>query len=99
MRRKQHTNKEVEAALRHAEKQGWSVVAKGGHAWGRIKCPFNDKDCRCGEFCIASVWSTPKNPSNHARQLMRVVNKCERNIGLINADNTNDTHDEGDNSQ
>lgn len=39
-------------------------------------CPYNDEECRCGEFCITSVWSTPKNPGNHARQLKRVVDNC-----------------------
>jgi hypothetical protein len=34
------------------------------------------KDCRCGEFCITSIWSTPKSPFNHARSLRRVVDKC-----------------------
>jgi hypothetical protein len=41
--------------------------------------PYNDVECRCGEFCIASIWSTPKNPGNHARQLRRVVDNCLRN--------------------
>jgi hypothetical protein len=45
-------------------------------AWGRIYCPYNDEECRCGEFCITSVWSTPKNPGNHARALRRVVDNC-----------------------
>lgn len=43
---------------------------------GRIYCPYNDEECRCGEFCITSVWSTPKNPGNHARALRRVVDNC-----------------------
>ncbi|MNK32126.1 hypothetical protein D3C87_505800 [compost metagenome] len=38
------------------------------------KCrPYNDDGCRCGEFCIACIWSTPKNPGNHARAIRRVV--------------------------
>jgi hypothetical protein len=59
MARKKHPKPEVEEALRYAEKHGWRVRIGGSHAWGRIYCPYNDKDCRCGEFCIASVWSTP----------------------------------------
>jgi hypothetical protein len=66
----------VEAAVRYAEANGWRVVLGGSHAWGRIYCPYNNVDCRCGEFCITSVWSTPKNPANHARQIERVVAKC-----------------------
>jgi len=39
-------------------------------------CPYNDEECRCGEFCITSIWSTPKNPHHHARALRRVVDNC-----------------------
>ncbi len=76
MARPSHPKKEVEEALRHAEGQGWRVEVGGSHAWGRIYCPYNDEECRCGEFCITSVWSTPKNPGNHARALRRVVDNC-----------------------
>ncbi|MDD1959500.1 MAG: hypothetical protein WCC62_02120 [Pseudomonas capeferrum] len=79
MSRPSHAKKEVEQALTHAELQGWRVVVGGGHCWGRMYCPFNDTDCRCAEFCITSVWSTPKNPGNFARQLRRVVDNCSGN--------------------
>lgn len=46
------------------------------HAWGKMYCPLNDAECRCGEFCIACIWSTPKNATNHARALRRVVDHC-----------------------
>jgi hypothetical protein len=39
-------------------------------------CPHNDPECRCGEFCIASIWSTPRRPENHARQIERIVDGC-----------------------
>ena len=78
MPRKKHPNAEVEVALRYAEKHGWQVKVGGSHAWGRIYCPYNYQDCRCGEFCIASVWSTPRNGMNHARQIRRVVDNCQR---------------------
>jgi hypothetical protein len=76
MARTAHPNKEVEAALKHAELHEWRVEVGGSHAWGKIYCPYNDKECRCGQFCIASVWSTPKNAANHARALRRVVDNC-----------------------
>ena len=76
MRRAKHPKKEVEQALRHAEQRGWRVEPGGSHAWGRMYCPHNLPECRCGEFCITSIWSTPKNPGNHARQLRRVVDNC-----------------------
>ena len=71
-----HVDKEVEEALVHAERKGWRVQRASGHAWGRLYCPFNDHECRCGTHCITSVWSTPKNPGNFARQLRRIVDNC-----------------------
>lgn len=76
MARGAHPKKEVEEALKHAEANGWRVEVGGSHARGKIYCPYNDDECRCGEFCIASVWSTPKNPGNHSRALKRVVDNC-----------------------
>ncbi|HYG07138.1 MAG TPA: hypothetical protein VD865_12135 [Stenotrophomonas sp.] len=76
MDRKRHPKAEIEAAVRHAELHGWKIRAGGAHAWGRMFCPYNDDGCRCGEFCITSIWSTPSNPGNHARQLRRVVDNC-----------------------
>lgn len=76
MPRKPHPKKEVEAALRHAESRGWRVEVGGSHAWGKMYCPFNQRQCRCGEFCITSIWSTPKNPANHGKQLWRIVDNC-----------------------
>jgi hypothetical protein len=82
MTRALHPSKEVEAALRHAEARGWRVNVGGAHAWGKIYCPYNNDECRCGEFCIASIWSTPKNALNHARALRRVVDKCTIHRGV-----------------
>lgn len=76
MARAAHPKKEVESALRHAELHGWQVKAGGSHAWGRMYCPYSDPECRCGRFCIASIWSTPKSPGSHARDLRRVVDNC-----------------------
>ena len=76
MARQRHPNKEIEAALGHAEAEGWKVELASGHAWGRLYCPWNDRECRCGDFCIVSVWSTPRNPVAHARQIRNVVDNC-----------------------
>ncbi len=76
--RRRHPKPEVESALRHAEAHGWTVEMGGAHAWGRMYCPFNDAACRCGEFCIASIWSTPRNAETHGRQIRRVVDNCAR---------------------
>ncbi len=78
MARPSHPKKEVEDALRHAEGQGWRVEVGSSHRLGGCICPYNDEECRCGEFCITSVWGTPKNPGNHAHAhaLRRVVDNC-----------------------
>jgi hypothetical protein len=76
MRRNSHPKKVVEAALRFAEKNGWRVEEGGGHAWGRMYCPYKDSECRCGIFCITSIWSTPRSADNHAKDLTRVVSNC-----------------------
>lgn len=36
MARSSHPKKEIEAALRHAESQGWRVEMGGSHAWGKM---------------------------------------------------------------
>lgn len=76
MARKKHPKKEIEEALKYSEKHGWRVEMSNGHAWGKIYCPYNDNDCRCGEFCIANIWSIPINPVNHGKQIKRVVDNC-----------------------
>ena len=78
MHRSKHPKPEIEAAIQYAEQHGWTVKVGGAHSWGRILCPYNDESCRCGEFCSASVWSTPKNPGNHGKQIRRVVDNCVR---------------------
>jgi hypothetical protein len=73
MPRPRHPNKEIEAAVKYAEERGWRFIEPGGsaHAWGRLFCPHNDRD-----GCRMSVWSTPRSPENHARQIRRVVARC-----------------------
>ncbi|SOZ36064.1 conserved hypothetical protein [Cupriavidus neocaledonicus] len=78
MARAQHPKKEIEVALRHAESRGWRIeAAKGrGHAWGRIYCSHHDSACRAGEFCVISIYCTPRSPSNHATRIRRIVDNC-----------------------
>ena len=79
--RRVHPDREIEAALRHAEEKGWRIRLGGSHAWGKMYCPYNDDSCRCGEFCVTSIWSTPKNAGSHAKALRRVVDKCSMKTG------------------
>lgn len=74
--RKKHPNKEIEATICHAEKNGWTVTESKGHPWGSLRCPNDEADCRCGKYCRMSVWSTPKNTGNFARQLKRKIDGC-----------------------
>lgn len=78
--RKKHPSKDIEAVIKFAEKKGWRILMAGGssHCWGRMLCPFGDKNlkCRCGDFCSVSIWSTPRNVINHASQLRKAVMKC-----------------------
>jgi len=39
-------------------------------------CLANSADCRCGELCFTSIWSTPKSATNYAAGLRRVVDNC-----------------------
>ncbi len=66
MPRESHPKKDIEAALQYAESRGWRVDVGGSHAWGKMFCPYNSRNCHCGGFCITSIWSTPK-----ALQIMR----------------------------
>jgi 5-methylcytosine-specific restriction endonuclease McrBC GTP-binding regulatory subunit McrB len=36
----------------------------------------DDTSCWNGIYCSTSIWSTPKNSVNHAKQLKRIVDKC-----------------------
>tara|TARA_R110002153_G_scaffold38172_1_gene111067 strand:- start:58 stop:339 length:282 start_codon:yes stop_codon:yes gene_type:complete len=80
MTRPRHPNKAIEAALAELERLGWRVEKSKGrsaHAWGFARCPENAKDkCRNGVFCQNQIWSTPGNPTGHARDLVRKARGC-----------------------
>ncbi|TNE42085.1 MAG: hypothetical protein EP348_00330 [Alphaproteobacteria bacterium] len=71
MTRARHPDKHIESAVRYAEANGWTVKMSNGHAWGRLYRRFHDR-----EGCIITVWSTPRNPQNHAKAIMRSVGRC-----------------------
>ncbi len=84
--RARHPNKNIEAAVAYAEGLGWRVEISGGHAWGRLFCPLRSR-----EGCKVSVYSTPKNPENHARHIRREVDLCEHcERGSAPSDTTNE---------
>ncbi|QIG92147.1 hypothetical protein [Bradyrhizobium sp. 6(2017)] len=69
--RSAHPNKEIEAVVSEAETEGWGWRKVNGHAWGQLLCAHHDRD-----GCRISIWSTPKNPENHAKQIRRVIDRC-----------------------
>lgn len=71
-----HPNKEINKAVQHAILNGWTLKPAKGHAWAILRCPNNKPDCRCGLFCQMSVWSTPRNTDNHAKQLRKTIDRC-----------------------
>lgn len=76
MARKRHPSKEIEAMIQELEALGWAVIEGKGHAWGMLRCPNNSKECRCGEFCQMSVWSTPKNSQQFAKKVRQKALAC-----------------------
>ena len=70
--RKRHPKPEVEEALVFAARSGWTVRdTAAGHKWGDMRCPEASR-----EGCRESIWSTPKNPGNHAKRLKARVRNC-----------------------
>lgn len=71
--RNKHPNKEIENSIRKAEQFGWRYQKAGGsaHAWGHLLCPLNERG-----GCRMSIWSTPRNADNHARQILKQIQKC-----------------------
>lgn len=80
MTRKTHPNKDIEDALQYVESKGWQAKeskGKSAHAWGQIYCPTRNDPCvNNGEWCNQCIWSTPRNPVNHANNLKRLVDRC-----------------------
>lgn len=70
---KNHPNKEIQKAIDYAIAKNWTIQGSGksSHAWGRLKCP---ETSRLG--CLISVWTTPRVPENHDRQIIQTVDKC-----------------------
>src|SRR5215468_2864567 len=62
-----HPKKEVNEVLDYADMLGHKVEqTAAGHKWGRITCSLGHR---------VSVWSTPCNPGNHARDLRKWVDQ------------------------
>ncbi len=75
-----HPNKHIQAAIEYAESQGWSFTLSNGHAFGIIRCGAEDGTCQ------KSVWSTPRRPEDHAKQILRYVKKCRCDQPFVELD-------------
>ena len=65
MPRRRHPKKEVERVPREAEALGWIVtISPRGHNWGRMVCPERSRS-----GCQHPIYSTPRNPGRHARDI------------------------------
>ncbi|MDK4689693.1 hypothetical protein [Kingella negevensis] len=67
-----HPNKHIRAAIEFALQHGWEVVdsGKSAHAFCRLRCLKGHREHQM------SIWSTPKSPENHAKQIIRKVKEC-----------------------
>ena len=68
-----HPNKHIREAVKKALQNGWRLVKAGPRAyvWGQLFCPRGQRD-----GCIIRVFSTPRNPENHARRIRDEVEQC-----------------------
>lgn len=69
---KRHPNKHIKEALEYAIESGWEVVetGKSAHAFCRLRCLAGHNEH------MFSVWSTPRDPETHAKQIRRKVDQC-----------------------
>jgi hypothetical protein len=68
-----HPNKHIREAIEYAKKHGWKFEKAGAraHAFGSLCCPLSKR-----EGCLIHVFSTPRNPENHANWIRRQVDRC-----------------------
>jgi len=54
-----------------------AIIEGGSHAWGQ-NCTVHTttKNVGAENFARASIWSTQKNPENHAKQIRRIVDNA-----------------------
>jgi len=68
-----HPNKHIRKSIQYSESLGWRVTKAGGqaHIWGKLLCPANRRG-----GCIIKVYSTPRNPENHAKTIRLAIDDC-----------------------
>jgi hypothetical protein len=80
-----HPNKHIREAIGYALQQGWTFHKSNGraHAFGRLYCPFP-------AGCQFSVYSTPRDPEEHARWIRRQVDRCPHHPPAADHDEPDD---------
>lgn len=75
--KKKHPNKHIQAAIEYALSKGWNFIEVGrsGHAFCILRCGDSNPN-HSGH--TMSVWSTPGNSENFAKQIRRKVDKCKK---------------------
>lgn len=68
-----HPNKHIQEAIDYAISKGWVIVESGNsaHAYAKLRCGTGGH-----REHMMSIWSTPGNPENHAKQITRMVDRC-----------------------
>ncbi|MHA3982316.1 hypothetical protein [Acinetobacter venetianus] len=71
-KRPKHTNKHIAAAIDYALENGWKYIdtGKSAHAFCILRCTQGHSEHSM------SVYSTPKKPENHAKNILKMVEKC-----------------------
>ncbi|MCX8957861.1 hypothetical protein EHW66_07445 [Erwinia psidii] len=70
---RKHRNRQIQQAIEFAMEHGWILIVAGksAHCFAKLRCGVAGHL----EHTI-SIWSTPGNPENHAKQIVRKVRQC-----------------------
>jgi hypothetical protein len=74
----QHPNKHIREAIKYAEDNGWRFVKASAraHIYGELLCGQSSR-----EGCRVSIYSTPRVPEDHAKDIRRAVGRCPHEGG------------------
>ncbi len=67
MTTRRHSSKDIRKALKLASDNGWQTDYGTGHRFATV---------RCGSGCEIAVWSTPRNPTTHAKRIHEALHRC-----------------------
>lgn len=75
-----HPNKHIREAIKYAEDNGWRFIKSSAraHIYGELLCGQATR-----EGCRVSVYSTPRVPEDHAKDIRRAVRHCPHEGGEV----------------